>query len=365
MYNNWYITYDREKKNTAGTKAPDDISSICRRLGYQEISIPRYPKNKSWMFRRIWILYIVQKLWNRYKNIIPENAIIVYQHPTTIGVSMLLINKLQNKKRAKFIAIIHDLESLRKGIEGVIENSKIKNKASDIGLLRRMDAIICHNEIMRQYMIGQGIPAHKLINLNIFDYLGDEVKRSLKKSESPTVAIAGNLAVGKCPYIYKIFDNGANPNLIVNLYGNGFQESEASKQLCYQGSFMPDELPGRIEGDFGLVWDGLSAETCTGNTGEYLRYNNPHKTSLYLSAGIPVIVWREAAIAKFVQENNVGIFIDTLYELEDAIRDVSNEQYKTMCNNVAALAKKLHEGYYFKNALETAIELIQEKRNII
>ena len=66
---------------------------------------------------------------------------------------MLLINKLHNKKRAKSIAVIRDLESLRKGIEGVIETNSIKNKVSDIGLLKRMDAIICHNKIMRQYMI--------------------------------------------------------------------------------------------------------------------------------------------------------------------------------------------------------------------
>lgn len=135
------------------------------------------------------------------KSRIPENAIIVYQHPTTIGVSMLLINKLHNKKRAKSIAVIHDLESLRKGIEGVIETNSIKNKVSDIGLLKRMDAIICHNEIMRQYMISQGIPAHKLINLGIFDYLGYEVKRRMKKFEISTIVIAGNLAIGKCPYI--------------------------------------------------------------------------------------------------------------------------------------------------------------------
>ncbi len=156
-----------------------------------------------------------------------------------------------------------------------------------------------------------------------------------------------------------MFDNGANPSLRVNLYGNGFQKSEAPERLCYQGSFMPDELPDRMEGDFGLIWDGLSAETCTGNTGEYLRYNNPHKTSLYLSAGMPVIVWREAAIAQYVQANNVGLLIDTLYELEDTIRSVSNEHYEVMCKNAAALAKKLHEGYYFKKALKDAVQIIE------
>ena len=40
----------------------------------------------------------------------------------------------------------------------------------------------------------------------------------------------------------------------------------------YFGSFLPDELPVALEGGFGLVWDGDSAETCSGVFGEYLRF---------------------------------------------------------------------------------------------
>ncbi|NRO11242.1 Beta-1,6-galactofuranosyltransferase WbbI [Lactobacillus helveticus] len=48
------------------------------------------------------------------------------------------------------------------------------------------------------------------------------------------------------------------------------------------------------------------------NTGNYLRYNDPHKLSLYLASGIPVIIWKKAAEAKFVEENKVGITVDSL-----------------------------------------------------
>ena len=56
------------------------------------------------------------------------------------------------------------------------------------------------------------------------------------------------------------------------------------------GSFLPDELPSALEGSFGLVWDGDSSKTCSGVFGEYLRYNNSHKASLYLASGFPIIV---------------------------------------------------------------------------
>ena len=49
-----------------------------------------------------------------------------------------------------------------------------------------------------------------------------------------------------------------------NLYGVGFDESRALENEAYFGSFLPDELPAALEGGFGLVWDGDSAETCSG-----------------------------------------------------------------------------------------------------
>ena len=45
-----------------------------------------------------------------------------------------------------------------------------------------------------------------------------------------------------------------------NLYGVGFDESRALENETYFGSFLPDELPAALEGGFGLVWDGDSAE---------------------------------------------------------------------------------------------------------
>ena len=58
-----------------------------------------------------------------------------------------------------------------------------------------------------------------------------------------------------------------------------------------------------MEGSFGLVWDGISVETCAGVYGEYLKVNNPHKTSLYLASGIPVIIWKEAAWLSLLNAN--------------------------------------------------------------
>lgn len=56
-----------------------------------------------------------------------------------------------------------------------------------------------------------------------------------------------------------------------------------------EGSYMPEELPEKLEAKYGLVWDGLEITSCEGTFGQYLKYNNPHKFSLYMAAGIAVI----------------------------------------------------------------------------
>ena len=73
--------------------------------------------------------------------------------------------------------------------------------------------------------------------------------------------------------------------------------------------------------------------TCSGNTGEYLKYNNPHKLSLYMASGLPVIVWKKSAIAEFVLSNNVGIAVDSIFEIKDNINKITDEQYADMRKN--------------------------------
>ena len=360
--NVYFISEKREKRSTAGAKAPSDISAICKKAGYREFGMPQFPSKKNKIYQKLWLLIGGIHNWTKLKNTVEENSIIIYQHPM-YGNRLMerMIPMIQKAKHAKFIAVIHDLESLRGGIAGVIQRSAKTNDIADNALLRKFDALICHNEHMRAYLIDQGLDPEKIINLEIFDYLSDEPFMPQEKGNIPSIAIAGNLSPGKCPYIYKIFDDGNNTNLQVNLYGINYQEEKTGKNMLYHGSFKPEELPGKLTGDFGLVWDGESAETCAGNTGNYLRFNNPHKTSLYLTSGMPVIVWSEAAIADFVLENGVGITVDSLFELEEKITGISAEDYYLMVQRALETGKRLREGHYTLKALGKAIEKLETR----
>ncbi|UZW66162.1 hypothetical protein OC195_19990 [Priestia flexa] len=117
-----------------------------------------------------------------------------------------------------------------------------------------------------------------------------------------------------------------------------------------------------IEGSYGLIWDGESTETCTGLTGNYLKYNNPHKTSFYLSCGLPVVIWKEAALAPFIAENNLGIIVTSLKEMDDIISNISDKEYSIMKNNVLEVAEKVRNGFFTKKAIEHAASVLKEEK---
>ena len=103
---------------------------------------------------------------------------------------------------------------------------------------------------------------------------------------------------------------------------------------------------------FGLVWDGESADTCSGVYGDYLRINNPHKTSFYLSCGIPVLIWKEAALADFIIENGCGIVLNSLSEISAKINNLDRTSYIKMKENANQISGKLKMGWYSRNAIE-------------
>ena len=356
MGNIYYIDQNREKRNTAGAKAPDDIAELCQKRNYKRFVIEPFPANHSKLYQKVWLLTICTQQWIKLFHLVKDEDIVIFQHPSYgKRIAIRWIKKIRKHKKCTFIVLIHDLESLRGGIAGVVERNSKTNKIGDNQLLKCFDFIICHNERMRQYMFSQGFNASKLVNLEIFDYLSNIRPEKRKKQDVPSICIAGNLAFGKSQYIYKICKNGHNAELKLNLYGINYKKELGTKNMLYHGSFKPEELPRYLSGDFGLVWDGDSAETCSGNTGNYLRYNNPHKTSLYLSAGIPVVVWSQAAMAAFVKENNVGIVVDSLDDLEKNILDITAEQYEKMVTNAIGVSKKLQQGYYFYQALDKCL----------
>lgn len=334
----------------AGAKARTDIAAILISDGWSALSVQPIRKRENVSYiERLKMCVCVLKDWSSIarKMLLPDDEqkclLIQYpldMYPKVAMLSLRYIKKIHDNG-VKIGFLIHDIESLRTDNE----NEKKWYKESESEFFKLADFIIAHNQKMIGYLENQGVQC-KMYAIELFDYLLDE-SLEFDDNDSDGIVIAGNLSKDKAGYLYKIKDLDTK----FVLYGPNVLVDELGNNMVYKGSFPPEQLSSVISGKFGLVWDGNSTDKCSGSFGEYMKYNNPHKTSLYLACNIPVIVWKKAAIAEFVKKNNVGICIDDLSEIQSIITAMSENEYAEMKHNARKIGAKLRKGEMFKKIL--------------
>lgn len=330
----------------AGNKARNDVEEIVKREGYQPLLLTV----EDW-----YQMGTVKAQQHKAKALAQAFSQLKSGDQLLIQFPMLhhsffttrLVRKIQ-RRGVQVYFIIHDLEALRyANLDTVPLKHKIRVHLQESSLLKVADGVIAHNPIMKSVLVEKGIPEHKLVSLEIFDYLIPNYQEKDGLSKGQPIIVAGNLAQEKAGYLYQL---PARP--AYNLYGVGFDESRALANETYFGSFLPDELPAALEGGFGLVWDGDSAETCSGVFGEYLRYNNSHKASLYLASGFPLVVWKQSALSHFVLEKGCGIAVESLHDLKETIDNLSDADYQDLVDNAKRVGQEIRDGHYLKTALK-------------
>ena len=337
--------HDHNVKN-AGNKARNDVEVIFNRLGYAPLKV----RVDDWYKMNVLNAQIhkYRALLRAFKRL-KKNDDIVIQFP--LLHHSLFINSILKSLKNKGVNIyllIHDLETLRFVNDKTLPfRMKLRMKLTESDTFHSVTGIIAHNPIMKSVLVDKGVAEDKIVSLGIFDYLIPNFQEKSGLTKDHPIIVAGNLAHEKAGYLYSL---PAEP--AYNLYGVGFDESRALANETYFGSFLPDELPAALKGGFGLVWDGDSSETCSGFFGEYLRYNNSHKASLYLASGFPLVVWKQSALSHFVLEKGCGIAVESLHDLKEAIDNLSDADYQDLVNNAKRVGQDIRDGYYLKTALK-------------
>ena len=341
--------HDNNVKN-AGNKARNDVEVIFNRLGFAPLKV----RVDDWYKMNVLNAQIhkYRALLRAFKSLKKNDAIVI-QFP--LLHHSLFINSLLKSLKNRGVNIyllIHDLETLRFVNDKTLPfRMKLRMKLTESDTFHSVTGIIAHNPIMKSVLVDKGVEADKIVSLGIFDYLIPDFQEKSGQTKDQPIIVAGNLAQEKAGYLYSLPEEPA-----YNLYGVGFDESRALANETYFGSFLPDELPVALEGGFGLVWDGDSAETCSGVFGEYLRYNNSHKASLYLAAGFPLVVWKQSALSHFVLENGCGIAVESLHDLSQAIEQLDDKDYQDLLVNVKRIGQKIRNGSYLTNALNKIVK---------
>ncbi|WP_324722180.1 hypothetical protein [Latilactobacillus curvatus] len=321
-----YNVYVKETYNATG-KAKGDVIRILNSLNINDL----YRPSRYRLVRVVQQFLAISKLRNKAENIL------FIQYPA-------VIDRFIEKADTKFnlVAIIHDLQSIRGS----------KTVEDEIKVLNRFSTVISHNSSMTNYLRVNGFK-NSIVELELFDYLHDS-KLQVKSNSffKKRVTFAGNL--NKSRFITKLDSLKSIDFLLYGLLDDP-SKLDNLNNVEYKGSLPSDTIVNELEGEFGLVWDGEEIETCSGILGNYLKFNNPHKISLYLAANKPVIVWKESAVAKFVEKNKVGITISSLQELDPILSSMSKEEYEELEQNVKKVKLKIADGYYTKKAVKNIL----------
>lgn len=325
--------------NNAGSKATRDCQKILIDMGFEDRelnfikSIPRLPYN---------VFKLVTSLASIYFTV-ESGSFFVVQYPLQ-GINSLfpLFTRLLRKKGCRFCAIVHDLDSLRSPFDRQKIEAEIKN-------LSGFDALISHNNSMTSWLRTNGYKGF-ITEIELFDYLVPEnCRKEQVIDENVRVTFAGNLGRGN--FLKELYKREDSYQL--KLYGSGLSDTNVLSigRLEWLGSFSPEEIVDEIDGDFGLIWDGESISELSGLMGKYLEINTPHKTSLYLTAGIPVIAPKASAISRFIDDHNLGISVDTVADIADSAAKIDRDTYEKMLNNAYEMGSKLKDGYFLRQAL--------------
>ncbi|WP_080902560.1 galactofuranosyltransferase [Parabacteroides sp. Marseille-P3160] len=331
----FYLSKNYKEISSAGNKAKTDIEQILVELGFKNAGI-KQTINKNNISGFFLTLISVLKL----PFSISKDSILVLQYPFKKYYNFAC--RMAHLRGCKVITVIHDLGTFRR---------QRLTAAQEIKRLSFSDFLIVHNRFMEKWLSDQGY-RNPMTCLEIFDYLSKTLPLDHKIPDIPCQVIyAGGLSYKKNRFLYAL--DTYISKWYFNLYGSGFEKDRIKNKDCfnYLGFVPSDQLIATAQGDYGLVWDGESITTCSGNFGEYLKYNNPHKMSLYIRCHLPVIIWKQAALASFVEKNGIGICINSLQDLKEIIPSVSRNEYVVMKENTIKISERLSTGYYLKHAL--------------
>lgn len=333
-----YLSRAYQPVANAGSKPRYDVDTMLAALGAKPLGLPtRYIRGP-----------LAMRLYNRLSDALtrlrPRRAeTVVVQYPP-LDYEMVTVGRLLDAG-SRLVLLVHDIETLR----GAAGDPRER-------LFERASAVIVHTPAMEEW-VRERTDA-KTVVLGIFDFITQAAVSTPDagfREQPRTLFFAGNLA--KAPFL-SCLDWPAD-RVSLKLFGvNPSPEVLERPFVDYRGSCLPEELMAATAGyDFGLVWDGSSADTCDGPMGAYLRYNAPFKLTSCLAASVPVIVWSGMGLAPYVRERGLGLVVDSLAEVPARLEALTPDDYRAMRAVAAREQRLVTTGAHYRAALTAALAL--------
>ena len=225
-----------------------------------------------------------------------------------------------------------------------------ENKNSElqdiIGLYNEAEVLIVPSLGMKRFLMEQGIKGSmKFIIQEMWDCT-TSLKFLGTKNFKREIHFAGNPGRFRFPEAWDY-------EVALKVYSD--QEC-AGKQVERMGWMPPDRLLMELsKGGFGLVWYGDEYRY------PYAAMNHSLKLSMYLAAGMPVIVSEGISNQRMIEENHLGIIVDTLDEALEIVKNMTEQEYQGYAAAATEFAPLLREGSFTRKCLTDALQMMRRK----
>lgn len=338
-----YLSKNYRGIDGAGNKAKTDIERVLSEAGFRNIGL-RQSRDRNVLRGYFYTLASVLK----GVCMLRRGDVLLLQYP--FKKYYAFVCRMARLRGCRVVTLIHDLGSFRR---------KKLTPEQEVARLSLSDVVIAHTEAMKAWLLAQGLK-REMVVLGIFDYLSEskpEVVNTGTEGAARRLMFVGRLDSRNDGFVYGLINR---PHVYeLQLYGNAYEPEQAHGQVDYRGFIQSDQLIRTADADFGIVWYGNSLDGCQGGEiGDYLRYNSPHKLSLYIRCGLPVVIWAEAGLADFVRTHRIGLCLSSLEKLDEALAALSREEYDEMKRNVEAMARRVASGHFCRTAVGKACEVL-------
>ncbi|GKQ42757.1 beta-1,6-galactofuranosyltransferase [Companilactobacillus sp. RD055328] len=269
---------------------------------------------------------------------VSKDDLIILQTPTwnNFEFEEALINRIK-ELNIKLIVFIQDLIPL------MFENNYYLMPRF-IEAYDKADLVIVPSEKMGNKLLSEGLTTPYIVQ-GIWDHYTrtNDFKLPTFKRE---INFIGNFI--RFPFSIN-WDKDIDLNVYCRPNGPDDTTVRSTEHMNVKG-YMEDELllHELNNGGFGLVW---SEDIDNQAEREYSTMNASYKFSTYLAAGIPIIVNKGLAKQKFVEKYGIGYVADSLDDVAEYVKNITNDEYNVMAQNTKNVSALVRSGFFAKKLL--------------
>ena len=270
-----------------------------------------------------------------------KEDMVIFQSPSWngIGFDRALLERLNAYRKTKKIFFLHDVPPL------MFESNR-DFLGEHIELFNQADLLIVPSQKMAEFLAGEGLTVQKIVVQRMWDF-----PVSIDASVTPQFRKVMNFA-GDTNRDKFSFAKGWNYDSVKLAVTAREGDWEHGANIEFLGWIQDQNILSNVirkNGGFGLLW----AED--GYWKEYMKLNANSKLSLYLAAGLPVMVPKSIPEAGTILRKNLGLAVESLDEAVEIVEGMEEGRYQQMVQNVGQFAELIRGGFFTRKALTDAV----------